>query len=55
MSIADGLFHGVQLLRQIQAGTGGFQHFNDRCQVSVSTLQSSGDLGEFVHEHILSL
>ena len=43
--IGDGLFHGLQLLRDFQATAILLQHVNDAFQVAVGALEARDDCG----------
>jgi hypothetical protein len=49
LRIADGFLHGVQLLREVQAGPTGLDHFNHSGEVTLRAFQPRRDLGKLVH------
>ena len=60
--LADGFFHGMQLLSDVDAGSAVFDHADDAAQVTLSTLQPFDDIAMtlvlmsvFVIAHALSL
>ncbi|MNL59887.1 hypothetical protein D3C87_1836500 [compost metagenome] len=62
LGLADGFFHGVQLLSDVDAGPTVFDHVDDAAQVPLSTLQPFDDIAMtlvlvavFVIAHALSL
>ncbi|MNE93946.1 hypothetical protein D3C80_1918560 [compost metagenome] len=62
LGLADGFFHGMQLLSDVDAGPTVFDHADDAAQVPLSTLQPFDDIAMtlvlvavFVIAHALSL
>lgn len=62
LGLADGFFHSMQLLSDVDAGPAVFDHGDDAAQVTLSTLQPFDDIAMtfvlvavFVIAHALSL
>jgi hypothetical protein len=62
LGLADGFFHGMQLLSDVNAGPVVLDHGDDAAQMSLRTLQPFGDIAMtlvlvavFVIAHALSL
>jgi hypothetical protein len=45
LGLSDRLFHGMQLLGDIEAGLAALYHDDDRAQMAVGALQALDDLG----------
>lgn len=62
LGLAHGFFHGMQLLRDVDAGPAVFDHADDAAQMTLRTLQPFDDIAMalvrvavFVIAHALSL
>src|ERR1700722_1564686 len=49
LRVGDGFLDGVQLLRQVHAGTARLQHVDHGREVALRAFQPCADLGELVH------